>query len=66
MDITYTKEEFDEFKRIYIATGSYDGGKRVIARIDMSAFIKNHGKDKCDAMHAKLMADPEYDEGEAA
>lgn len=66
MDITYSKEDYDAFKRLYIATGSYDQTKRINACMVMAAFIKGHGRDKCDAMFDKLMADPEYDEGEAA
>jgi len=46
----YTKEELRKFKRLYDKTGSLNGGTRVIARLEMNDFVKEHGKEKCDAM----------------
>lgn len=57
MDIEYTTAELEEFKRLYMATGSYDNAQRVIARIDLREFLEKHGKDKCNAMYEKLMAE---------
>ncbi len=39
-------------------TGSLDQMDRINARIDIPKFIKEHGKEKCDAMYAELTKQP--------
>lgn len=60
MDITYTAEEFEEFKRLYMATGSHDNLTRIHARLNMRKFSDTHGRDKCDAMYAKIEAEEHH------
>jgi hypothetical protein len=48
--MTYTPEEFAKFDRLTRNTSSQNGAIRVMSRIDLSGFIKEHGKEKCDEM----------------
>lgn len=66
MDITYTTADYQEFKKLYFATGSHNQVKRIAARMDMNEFISKHGRDKCDAMFDKMMTAPHLRESEGA
>ena len=46
----YTKEEFDEFLRLYDLGGSHNQCDRIESRLSMPKFVEKHGKEKCDAM----------------
>ena len=50
----YTPEEFLEFKRLVVLGESRLQMDRIESRLKMPDFIKQHGKEKCDAMFAKL------------
>lgn len=50
----WTEEELAKFDRLIDAGGSIDQMTRINARIDMNLFIKEHGREKCDAMWAHL------------
>lgn len=53
-DVIWTEEELRQFDRLVDDVSSRDQLKRITGRIDMMAFIKEHGKEKCDAMCAYL------------
>ena len=50
----YTKDEFKKFKKLILMFGSRDQVTRINARLEIENFIKEHGKEKCDAMNEKL------------
>jgi hypothetical protein len=52
---TFTKAELRKFDRLTMATCNHDQMTRISARLDLDNFIKEHGKEKCDAMYAKIM-----------
>jgi hypothetical protein len=54
MNDVWTKEEIEEFDKLLNMTASRNQLKRINGRIDMNAFVKKHGKEKCDAMFAHL------------
>lgn len=54
MKVEYTEEEFTEFTRLVHGMESLDQVARISSRLNMSAFIKEHGKEKFDAMFADL------------
>lgn len=53
---TWTPEELAEFDRLTEDCASKSRGVRVIGHINMRAFIEKHGKEKCDAMWAHILA----------
>ena len=55
-DVTYTKEELDEFDMLTSANSSPHQVERIMARLDLRKFVAEHGKDKCDAMFAEIQA----------
>lgn len=63
MDIVYTVDELEEFKRLYVAIGSYDPSKRISAMADMDMFEAKHGRDKCQSMMDRLMYGQRTEEG---
>ena len=50
----YTAEEFEEFDKLTNDASSLDQCTRIAARLAMPNFIKKHGREKCDAMFAKI------------
>ena len=54
-DITWTEEELTEFNRLTWELSSRANLSRIVARLDMDAFVQAHGKEKCDAMFAHLV-----------
>lgn len=48
--ITWTPEELAEFDKLTEMMSSQLQMYRINARIDMHKFVKEHGKEKCDAM----------------
>lgn len=52
--ITWTKDELKEFDKLIEKVGSSHQVTRISARFDMDAFVKLHGREKCDAMWAHL------------
>lgn len=50
----YTAAELQRFDRLTMKLSSRDQMDRITGRIDIDKFIKEHGKDKCDAMFAAL------------
>lgn len=53
--ITWTAAELAEFDDLTYASCSHNQGERIRGRIHMQAFIREHGKEKCDAMWRHLM-----------
>ena len=53
-DKLFTKAELSEFDKLTMATSSRDQMERISARLKLTAFIKEHGREKCDAMFAAL------------
>lgn len=51
----WTKEELKEFDRLSWESSSRDQVERISGRMELSAFVKKHGEEKCDAMFAFLM-----------
>lgn len=51
---TWTKEELKQFDKLVDLVSSRNQLTRIAARLDMDKFIKEHGKEKCDAMWAHL------------
>ncbi len=52
----WTKEEISKFDRLVDGISSSNQVDRISCRLDMHLFIKEHGKEKCDAMFAHLEA----------
>lgn len=52
----FTEVEFKQFDSLTRKTGSPDQLIRIAARIDLRHFVQMHGKPKCDAMDAILLA----------
>lgn len=50
----YTQNELRRFDLLTAKLSSLDQMVRINARFDVSAFIKEHGEEKCDAMFAVL------------
>jgi hypothetical protein len=50
----YTQEELKEFRRLVQMGESAYQMDRIESRLDMPAFIKKVGKEKCDAMFEVL------------
>ena len=48
--ISYTQNELEEFLCLIEAAESRDQLERIRSRLDMPAFIKRVGREKCDAM----------------
>lgn len=55
MDTTFTKAELKKFDNLTMATSSRHQMERITARLALNNFIKEHGKEKCDAMFAEIM-----------
>lgn len=53
-EINWTKEEIDRFDELVDMVSSRHQVTRISGRLEMEAFIKVHGKEKCDAMWAHL------------
>lgn len=51
---TWTEEELREFDRLVDDVSSRNQLTRIDARLKMTAFVEEHGKEKCDAMFAYL------------
>lgn len=52
--IEYTDEEYEEFENLVDLLNSPDQMDRINGRMDMSKFVKKHGKQKCDAMYGDM------------
>lgn len=52
----YTAEELKEFDTLTMKACSRDQVTHIDGRLKLSQFVKLHGKDKCDALFAMLMA----------
>jgi hypothetical protein len=50
MDCAFTGEELNEFRSLVDSVSGRDQMTRISARLDMHRFIRDHGKEKCDAM----------------
>lgn len=48
--MSYTQEEFDEFRELVELSGSHDQMDRIHSRMRMPKFIERAGKAKCDEM----------------
>lgn len=59
----WTKAEIVEFDRLIDESESPNQVARIRGRLDLSAFVKLHGKDKCDAMWAHLEAGGKKENG---
>lgn len=53
-DVTYTKAELDEFRKLVQAAESLRQMDRIHARFEQPKFIARVGKEKCDAMYEVL------------
>lgn len=51
---TWTEDELKTFDRLIDRTSSRDQLTRINARLEMTTFVNEHGRDKCDAMFAEL------------
>ncbi len=54
--IAWTEEEIVEFDGLVDDISSQLQMVRIAARMDMTKFVQEHGKEKCDAMFAHLEA----------
>ncbi len=52
----WTASELKEFTKLVDLSGSRIQMDRIRSRVEMPAFIKRHGKEKCDAMWAHINA----------
>lgn len=52
--INWTPEELRAFDHLIDLVGSRNQLSRIAGRLKMTAFVNQHGKDKCDAMFAFL------------
>lgn len=52
----YTPELLRKFDLLTMKLSSRDQLERINARLDLSEFQKEHGKEVCDAMFAELVA----------
>lgn len=50
-----TKAQAEKFFDLVSKTGSPRGGTRVIARLQLNAFVEKHGKDACQAIYDAAM-----------
>jgi hypothetical protein len=55
-DVKWTADELKRFKRLADLSGSPRQMDRIESRIEMPKFVKEHGKEKCDAMWKHLTA----------
>ena len=53
-EITWTEEELTEFDRLTWKVCSPVQVDRIMGRLEMSKFVKKHGRPKCDAMFKHL------------
>ena len=58
---TWTKEEIMEFDRLIVdrlidKKKSRNQVERIVGRMELNDFVKQHGKEKCDAMWAHMKA----------
>lgn len=51
---TWTEEELNKFDRLTMMAGSRNQVTRISGRLEVNAFIAEHGKEKCDAMFAEI------------
>jgi hypothetical protein len=49
-----TAAQIRKFKALIEATGSQRNGERVVARIQLNAFVHKHGQDACKAAYDLL------------
>lgn len=61
--ITWTKEDITKFKRLVDMGGSANQMDRINSRLDMPGFIKEHSREKCDAMFKVICDGGEIDSG---
>lgn len=52
----YTAAEFRQFDRLTNNASSQNQLTRIQARLHLTAFVKEHGKEKCDLMWAAIQA----------
>ena len=52
--MSYTEDEFDEFRSLVEAGESQNQMERIKSRLDMPKFIAKVGREKCDAMFERL------------
>jgi hypothetical protein len=50
----WTAKELKEFDKLIRNVSSFNQLTRIAARLGMSKFVAEHGKEKCDAMFAYL------------
>ncbi len=50
----YTEAEFKEFRKLVYMLTSSNQLARINARIDMPGFVERVGREKCDAMYARI------------
>ncbi|AKE44814.1 hypothetical protein AU106_gp183 [Sinorhizobium phage phiM9] len=53
-NVSYTQEELEEFNRLTWTQSSLNNLERIIGRLEMSKFVKEHSKEKCDAMWEEI------------
>lgn len=53
-DKLYTESELKQFDRLTQKLHSRDQLTRIDGRLKVDAFVREHGKEKCDAMFAVL------------
>jgi hypothetical protein len=53
--LPYTKAELRKFDRLTDQASSQNQMARISARLALNAFIKEHGREKCDAMWNEIM-----------
>lgn len=53
-EVKWTKEELARFDKLLDVCASPRQLNRISGRLDMNAFVKEHGKEKCDAMFKHL------------
>jgi hypothetical protein len=50
MSNTFTDEDLNEFRNLVGAVSDRNQMVRISGRLDMHRFVRDHGKEKCDAM----------------
>lgn len=58
MGSTLTAKQRKEFEKLVndvsLPTGRINNGRRVIARLQMTQFVEEHGRDACDAAFKEM------------
>lgn len=54
-EITYTEADLLEFDHASMDSSSRDQVRRIDGRLKISALVRQHGAEKCDAMFAEIL-----------